>query len=184
MNVFFLSFVIEERFRRFRVFTLTIVVVLESVIAHLRSHHSATKEEVIAPVSSLYSSEATSMATTSSLRFLEGVSDEPRRMLLPISGYERVQVTTLEEACEPLKELFDEKLQHHIAMVKLNSDDPKDELSSDESAAIQLYTLEWPEHEQSLYYKLNSTLRSADRNQLRPWFKYLKLFLTAFFKLP
>ncbi|CAF0821026.1 unnamed protein product [Rotaria sordida] len=31
---------------------------------------------------------------------------------------------------------------------------------------------------------LNRTLRLADRTKLQPWFKYLKLFLTAFYKLP
>ncbi|CAF1258282.1 unnamed protein product, partial [Rotaria sp. Silwood1] len=31
---------------------------------------------------------------------------------------------------------------------------------------------------------LNRTLRLADRIKLQPWFKYLKLFLTAFYKLP
>jgi hypothetical protein len=43
---------------------------------------------------------------------------------------------------------------------------------------------EWDERENSLYIVLNQTLRLADRMKLRPWFKYLKLFLTGFFKLP
>jgi hypothetical protein len=36
----------------------------------------------------------------------------------------------------------------------------------------------------SLYSHLNKTLKAADRSKLRPWFRYLKLFLTALAKLP
>jgi hypothetical protein len=117
-------------------------------------------------------------------RLLESVRDEPKRMLLPISGYEKVIVKSLDDACEPIKPLFDQKLKHYITIAKMNSSDPEDGLSPDESAAIHLYTIEWDVHENSLYMVLNQTLRLADRAKLQPWFKYLKLFLTAFFKLP
>ena len=36
----------------------------------------------------------------------------------------------------------------------------------------------------SLYAHLNRTLKLIDRTKLRPWFRYLKLFLTALAKLP
>ncbi|CAF1660384.1 unnamed protein product [Adineta ricciae] len=36
----------------------------------------------------------------------------------------------------------------------------------------------------SLYSQLNRTLKQVDRTKLRPWFRYLKLFLTALAKLP
>ena len=36
----------------------------------------------------------------------------------------------------------------------------------------------------SLYAHLNRTLKQVDRLKLRPWFRYLKLFLTALTKLP
>ncbi|CAF1222539.1 unnamed protein product [Rotaria sordida] len=62
--------------------------------------------------------------------------------------------------------------------------EPKDGLTQDESASIYLYAMEWNETENSLYAILNRTLCLADRTQLRPWFRYLKLFLTALFKLP
>ncbi len=32
-------------------------------------------------------------------RFIENVRDEPKRMLLPISGYEKVIVKSLDDAC-------------------------------------------------------------------------------------
>ncbi|CAF3414477.1 unnamed protein product, partial [Rotaria sp. Silwood2] len=36
----------------------------------------------------------------------------------------------------------------------------------------------------SLYLLLNRSLRAAIRDDLKPWFLYLKLFLTALHKLP
>jgi hypothetical protein len=43
--------------------------------------------------------------------------------------------------------------------------------------------MEWANSE-SLYTVLNQALKSTDRKQLRPWLRYLKLFLTALAKLP
>ncbi|CAF1622503.1 unnamed protein product, partial [Didymodactylos carnosus] len=61
----------------------------------------------------------------------------------------------------------------------------KDGLTEDESAAIYLYTMEWESGAPSLYHLLNETLREkTGRQQLEPWFLYLKLFLTALLKLP
>ena len=126
------------------------------------------------------------MATSVNInrRLLESVRGEPKKMLIPISGYEKVSVKSLDDACEPIKQLFDEKLKHYVTIAKMNSSEPEDGLSPDESAALHLYTIEWDIHENSLYMVLNRTLRLADRTKLQPWFKYLKLFLTAFFKLP
>ena len=126
------------------------------------------------------------MATSVNInhRLVESVRDEPKKLLLPISGYEKVIVKSLDDACEPIKDLFDEKLKQYIATAKINSTEPEDGLSPDESASIHLYTMEWDVHENSLYMVLNRTLRVADRTKLQPWFKFLKLLLTAFFKLP
>jgi hypothetical protein len=126
------------------------------------------------------------MATSTNInrRFIESIRDEPKKMLQPISGYEKVTVKSLDDACEPIKDLFDQKLKQNITIAKMNSTAPEDGLSPDESASIHLYTMEWDVHDNSLYMVLNRTLRLADRAKLLPWFKYLKLFLTAFFKLP
>jgi hypothetical protein len=43
--------------------------------------------------------------------------------------------------------------------------------------------MEWIDGHKSLYSVLNKTLKTADRENLRPWFKYLKLFLTAVTKI-
>jgi hypothetical protein len=126
------------------------------------------------------------MATSMDInrRLIESVRDEPKKLLLPISGYEKETVKSLEDACESIKDLFDQKLKQHVTIAKINSKEPEGGLSPDEAASIQLYTMEWDVHEESLYMILNRTLRLADRGKLRPWFKYLKLFLTGFFKLP
>ncbi|CAF2383766.1 unnamed protein product [Rotaria sp. Silwood2] len=62
--------------------------------------------------------------------------------------------------------------------------EPPDGLTTDESAAIRLYTIEWEGPHQSLYFMLNHTLKNSDREHLRPYFKYMKLFLTGLVKLP
>src|SRR5206468_3530440 len=60
-----------------------------------------------------------------------------------------------------------------------NYAESEDGLSMDESNAIRLYTLEWQPKENSLFYLLNKTLRSDDRQLLRPWFLFLRLIMTA-----
>jgi hypothetical protein len=62
-------------------------------------------------------------------------------------------------------------------------DNPPDGLTRDESASIRLYTMEWTGGYKSLYSLLNKTLQTADREDLRPWFRYLKLLLTALAKI-
>ncbi|CAF0984715.1 unnamed protein product [Didymodactylos carnosus] len=106
-----------------------------------------------------------STATTAimNLRFLD-LDNEPLKMLLPIEDYRNFALISLEKA--------------NIAKIL------PDGLTQDESAAIQLYTLEWYPSDRSLYYQLNQTLRLEDRQQMIPWFSYLKLFLAALFKLP
>jgi hypothetical protein len=44
--------------------------------------------------------------------------------------------------------------------------------------------MEWEPHEESLYYIMNRTLRTEEREKLKPWFLYLKLILTALSRLP
>jgi hypothetical protein len=120
-------------------------------------------------------------------RYLEGISDEPKQLLQPISGYTREPLLPLEEACEPLITLVP-RLKAYIWIAKKNSKNPANGLTQDESAAIRLYTMEWDagdsEPRGSLYTHLNRTLKEIDRKKLRPWFRYLKLFLTALAKLP
>jgi len=60
---------------------------------------------------------------------------------------------------------------------------PANGLTRDESASIRIYTMEWTNRGSSLYFILNKTLNTKDQKNLRPWFKYLKLFLTALVKI-
>jgi hypothetical protein len=117
-------------------------------------------------------------------RLLVDIRHEPKQILEPISGYEQELLLSLEEACQPLENILGMELKLYIIVAKLNSKEPENGLTQDESASIYLYTMEWNETENSLYAVLNQALRTADRSKLRPWFKYLKLFFTALFKLP
>jgi hypothetical protein len=129
----------------------------------------------------------TSLFEIINLRYLQGISDELNQLLQPISGYAREPLLSLEEACEPLLPLVP-RLPPHIWIAKENSKNPADNLTQDESASIRLYTMEWDavdgSSRGSLYAHLNRTLKMIDRTKLRPWFRYLKLFLTALAKLP
>ncbi|CAF3989888.1 unnamed protein product [Rotaria sp. Silwood2] len=99
----------------------------------------------------------------------------------PLSGYEKEPLMSLEEALKPVDH-FIEDLPRQIAEAKRNCTMPKDGLTQDESASIMIYTMEWGET--SLYKRLNVALRSKDKNKIKPWFSYLKLFMTALHKLP
>ena len=107
----------------------------------------------------------------------------PKRMLPPIEGYENLPVVTLEEAVKPLVTIVP-KVERNVYIVKQNCEDPADGLTPDESGSIMLYTYESIPHEDSLYVKLNETLRSEQRKRLFPWFLYLRLILTALARLP
>ena len=111
------------------------------------------------------------------------VSGEPLRMLLPIQGFENMPLVSLEDAVFPLISLVSQ-IKRMVYIVKERCDDPQDGLTIDESAAIMLYTLEWVPKQKSFYFVLNNALRAENRQRLKPWFRYLKLVLTALAKLP
>ncbi|CAF4733248.1 unnamed protein product, partial [Rotaria sp. Silwood2] len=113
-------------------------------------------------------------------RFIENTCDEPEASLQPLEDYQESELASLEEAIEPIKSLF-RNLPRDVWIAKNASKKPADDLSPDESAAIHLYTMEIKTR--SLYSILNEMLRDRDRRKLKPWFPYLKLFLTALFKL-
>ncbi|CAF0759221.1 unnamed protein product [Didymodactylos carnosus] len=104
-------------------------------------------------------------------------------MLAPISGYDKKPLMSLEETVKPLLNILPE-LTLYIWVAMENSKHGLDGLISDESAAIHLYTMEWSGQKNSLYYLLNCALREIARQRLIPWSGYLKLLLTALFKLP
>jgi hypothetical protein len=104
------------------------------------------------------------------------------KRLPPVYGYRSQKILSIEEALQPIESQIDE-LPYYIKIAKKNCLYPSDHgLSRDQSAAIYIYTMEWGE--QTLYRVLNQALRSEDRQALKIWFPYLKLFDTALEKLP
>ena len=112
------------------------------------------------------------------------VIGEPLRFLLPICGYEKMPLVSLEKAVEDLVSVLP-TIQSHAYCAKQQCQNPADGLSSDESAAIMLYTMGWEPREECLYVVLNEILRSPNREQkLKPWYLYLRLLLNALLRLP
>jgi hypothetical protein len=117
-------------------------------------------------------------------RRVSDIDKEPERMLLPIEGYELMPLVSLIEAIEPLVSIFPD-IQSKAWVAQCNCETPKEGLTPDQSAAIMLYTMEYSG--ETLYGLLNSTLRSdkpGRSDQLKPWFSYLKLLITALSYLP
>lgn len=111
-------------------------------------------------------------------------SESSALLLRPIIGYAQEPLLPLADACEPLIPIVHDIHTYISRALEHTANEPADGLTCDESAAIRLYTMEWDNADDSLYSILNHTLQTADRDDLRPWFKYLKLFLTAIIKLP
>ena len=116
---------------------------------------------------------------------INDVLHEHLRVLLPIDGYQNVPLMKLEDAVKPIASLFPgDSLSANVWTVIERCKEPADGLSQDDSASIMLYTIEWAVPEQSLYHILNQTLRLEARDQLKPWFAYLRLFIGALLQLP
>ena len=126
---------------------------------------------------------ASNTTGNSSVRRFTDVGALLKRMLAPIEGYENEPLVSLEEAIKPLVGIVP-KIERNVFFVKQNCVQPEDGLSTDESAAIMLYTYESMPHEHSLYVILNATLRAEQRQKLIPWFQYLRLVLTVLARLP
>ena len=100
----------------------------------------------------------------------------------PVYGYRTEKIVSLEKALEPIQSQIYE-LPHFIKIAKRYCHYPSEHnLTKDESAAIYIYTMEWGDT--ALYRVLNNALRSENRQALKIWFPYLKLFDTALDKLP
>jgi len=108
---------------------------------------------------------------------------EPQRMLLPIQGFESMSLVSLEEAVKPLVSVVPD-VEQMVWIAKQNCSHPKDGLTSDESASIMIYTMEWEPYEKSFYVILNTALRGVNREAVKPWFSYLRLVINALQKLP
>jgi hypothetical protein len=96
----------------------------------------------------------------------------------PINGYQHLPVLTLEEATENIISLVP-GVVYYVSEAKKRCNRSSTLLTWDESAAIYLYSMPIP-----FFSRLNEALRAEDRHALKPWFAFLKLFITALRKLP
>jgi hypothetical protein len=110
--------------------------------------------------------------------------DDIEVALGPVVGYAEEPLLPLAEACDPLIDIIHDMLLYVQMALDGTPEEPPEGLTIDESAAIRLYTIEWTGKHRSLYSMLNHTLKKDSREHLRPYFKYMKLFLTALAKLP
>ncbi|CAF3281854.1 unnamed protein product [Rotaria socialis] len=120
------------------------------------------------------------------LKNLVGFSDlaeEPLVSFSPIHTYEQMPLVTLDEAIEPLLASVPD-VKQMLCFVKENCQEPKDGLTLNESASIMLYSIDWKPQENSFNLILNRTLRDENRERLKPWYLYLKLFMKSLSKLP
>ncbi|CAF1089920.1 unnamed protein product [Didymodactylos carnosus] len=117
----------------------------------------------------------------SSCRYTDGQDEPVDKLLIPIKGYQDQPLLPLEDTVRPIAHLFID-IQDYVYTAKQNCKTPTDGLTPDESAAIYLYTMEF-DSGLSIYHVLNESLRSEKREILKPWFRYLKLFLTGLHKL-
>jgi hypothetical protein len=115
-------------------------------------------------------------------RFLD-VDEDPQRKLPPIKDYENTPLFSLNQAIVPLESIVP-NIKNMVQTVRMQYEESEDGLTRDESNSIRLYSLECQPRENLLFYKLNKTLRSDNRQQLRPWLLFLRLILTALSKLP
>ncbi|CAF2135016.1 unnamed protein product [Rotaria magnacalcarata] len=125
---------------------------------------------------------ASTFRTSTNLRFFY-VCEKPCKILNLLGGYGNKPLVSLEEAVKPLLEqVHDIKIQAQQA--KAHAHTAGDMLTADEAAAIYLYTSECVKNLDSLYTSLQKTLHLQNQDSLMPWLLYMKLLLSALFKLP
>ncbi|CAF1381067.1 unnamed protein product [Rotaria sordida] len=107
-----------------------------------------------------------------------------------IKGYQQLVQPLLEEAIVHIQQhkafKIDAHIQNKVCLSKKECSEEIDvnNLTIDERAAIKLYTMESKTEQESLFYVVNSTLRLADRSELKPILLYLRLLIEALEKLP
>ncbi|CAF0739377.1 unnamed protein product [Didymodactylos carnosus] len=122
--------------------------------------------------------------TNSRLLIEDSKNSGNSKILGPIVGYAQEPLLPLADACAPLASIVHDISTYVSVALERTPDAPADGLTHDEAASIHLYTMEWGDGNRSLSSILNQTLKTDNREDLRPWFKYMKLFLTALIKIP
>ena len=111
------------------------------------------------------------------------INKEPDKPLQPLPKLPNKPVPSLRDAIEPIENLIDDL----SAYVKLSLDrcqHPKNGLSRDQSAALYLYSLQWPKGKHSFYDRFNRALRDENRIRVALYYDYLHLFMSALEKIP
>jgi hypothetical protein len=114
------------------------------------------------------------------LERLEDVKNEVQE-IPAVAGILSMPVPTWSEVAGTLRKAIPSFAKYSYcldACTAFGHEHAQGELSSDEVAAIRLYTMESP-----LYRCLNAALRNANRAKLGPFFLYLRLFLEAMSKV-
>ncbi|CAF1461843.1 unnamed protein product [Rotaria sordida] len=153
------------------------------VYAKFSPHYKSLSNSNASSSGPTYSSMPNNVNEQKQTHRFSDIAAEPRRMLLPIQGFEKMPLVSLEKAIRPVVS-FVPDVEQMVWIAKENCHRPKDGLTTDESASIMLYTMQWEPYEKSFYVKLNTTLRASVREQLKPWFLYLRLIINVLQKLP
>ena len=112
-------------------------------------------------------------------RFMDRIISDPKETNRnPIEGYQDMPVLTLEQTVEKIIPLLPQVIDY-VTTAKQNCNKNSTHLTLDDSAAIYLYTMAT-----QFCITLNYALRVENRHKLKPWFAFLKLFITALDKLP
>ena len=136
---------------------------------------------IVEPTSRTTSAKSSGSQTSTSLPFSKSGLSKGNPLNL-IRGFEKEPLVSLEEALEPFDGTIDH-LSHYIKEAKTNCHYPSENgLTRDESAAIYIYTRRWAKG--CLYDRLQESWESNTPSQMKPWFKFLKLFKSAYDKLP
>ena len=125
---------------------------------------------------------STAIQSGETSRYTDVLAEPVDRLLSPIRGYEDQPLVPLAETLKPIARLFND-IEDYAFVALHNCQNPSDGLTDQESASIHLYTMQF-HGGPSLYQILNQSLRDENREQLLPWFSFLKLYLTALHKLP
>ena len=107
-----------------------------------------------------------------------GISELLQANRSPIDGYKQYPCMTLEDATKKIVPFIND-LSKYVFDAKQKCNRYSTNLTWDESAAIYLYSMPI-----SFFSRLNETLRAENRDALKPWFAFLKLFVSALEKLP
>jgi hypothetical protein len=144
----------------------------------------------VTPVDTAEDAPKTNMQTVALGNQLRFVDSQNGNTTSPIAGIEKMQIKSLQDSLQPIESknmvvYLDRFLVGAKLWAEKNPSIYDNIMSKDQAMALYLYTQEWKfDPEQSLYYVLNQKLRKEDRNELKPFFPFLKLLLSSLECLP